>query len=151
VRYRFEAMRAGFFTEVTEPHYRPFFGDSQPSADRRQVPGPGALARATFALRRLGLARRAYLAWLNHVWGGVSMNMVATKPHRYVGAGEAMGSSQRALRTGLAAGRRTAARLTGQGEPRLPRTPAQAERALRRARTSSAPATGSPRPRGPCG
>ena len=29
LRYRWEATRAGFFTEVTEPHYRAFFGDAE--------------------------------------------------------------------------------------------------------------------------
>ena len=32
--YRWEAIRAGFITEVTEPHYRPFFGDPTPLAPR---------------------------------------------------------------------------------------------------------------------
>ena len=34
LRYRWEATRAGFLTEVTEPHYRPFFGDADARAGR---------------------------------------------------------------------------------------------------------------------
>ena len=38
LRYRWEATRAGLFTDVTEPHYRAFFGDAelppQPGAGR---------------------------------------------------------------------------------------------------------------------
>ena len=73
-------LRAGFLTEVTEPHYRPFFGDAElPSDPTRR--GCSALARrAGFALRHVAIVRRLYLAWLNHVWGGVSLNMIATKP-----------------------------------------------------------------------
>ncbi len=67
--YRWEAMRAGFLTDVTEPHYRPFFGDAEyttrPDASRLA----NALGRAAFPLRRLGLARRLYLWWLNNVQG----------------------------------------------------------------------------------
>ena len=69
-------------TEVTEPHYRPFFGDVGTDVSVK-VSGPllGPLARR--AVRKgaqSGLARRAYLAWLNHAQGKVPMNMVATKP-----------------------------------------------------------------------
>ncbi len=53
----------------------------------------------------MGLARRLYLAWLNNVWGGVSMNMIATKPRRYVGRHEKMATPERLLRS-LAAGLR---------------------------------------------
>ena len=131
--YRWAAARAGFMTEVTEPHYRPFFGDAEWSppagASRRQA----AMSRLGFPLRRLGVARRAHLAWLNHVAGGVSMNMVATKPGRFVGRDEGMGAIQRLLRLAAARARRTAGRLSGRGPARLPRTPEQAARAMRRA------------------
>jgi SAM-dependent methyltransferase/uncharacterized protein YbaR (Trm112 family) len=133
--YRWEAMRAGFYTEVTEPHYRPFFGDAElsvPSGTSR----PKAMAlKLGFALHGNALARRAYLAWLNHVWGGVSMNMVATKPKRYVDRHEPIALPERLLRTAAAGARVTAARLARSPDvrPRLPRTPEQAAEVLRRA------------------
>ncbi len=42
-RYRWEATRAGFLTEVTEPHYRAFFGDAtlQSAARRAGAAGGG--------------------------------------------------------------------------------------------------------------
>ncbi len=141
--YRWGAIRAGFLTEVTEPHYRPFFGD----ASFTPPPGMGAvrsaLGRAAFSLRRVGVFRRLYLAWLDHVWGGVSMNMIATKPRRYVGRHERMGTAQRLLRT-LAAGlREPLDRRRGRAPARLPRTPEQAARVFERA-------TGSRPPTAPC-
>ncbi len=133
-RYRWEAMRAGFMTEVTEPHYRPFFGDVG-SDVTVSVTGPllAPLARrAVRVLRRIGLARRIYLAWLNHAWGTVSMNMVATKPIRYVGTHRSIGPLRRLPRT-LAASLRVGADRREQKAPgRVPRTPEQAAEALRR-------------------
>jgi SAM-dependent methyltransferase/uncharacterized protein YbaR (Trm112 family) len=131
VRYRWEATRAGFFTQVAEPHYRPFFGDAvlAPVSEGASL---GALARRLgFPLRRLGIARRGYLSWLNHVWGGVSMNMIATKPQRYVGRHEGIGAAERALRTLAAATREAVERLRGRARDRLPRTPEQAAEAMR--------------------
>jgi SAM-dependent methyltransferase len=133
--YRWEATRAGFYTEVTEPHYRPFFGDAELTVPPG-APRPKALAlKLGFALRGNALARRAYLAWLNHVWGGVSMNMIATKPKRYVGRHEAMRTPERLLRTAAAGVRLKAARVKGTPgiPPRLPRTPEQAAEVLWRA------------------
>jgi SAM-dependent methyltransferase/uncharacterized protein YbaR (Trm112 family) len=126
--YRWEATRAGFYTEVTEPHYRPFFGD----AELIVSPGTSRLKATTlklgFALHEVALARRAYLAWLNHVWGGVSMNMIATKPRRYVGRHESMSTPERLLRTAAAGLRVEAGRIKRSAavSPRLPRTPEQA-------------------------
>jgi SAM-dependent methyltransferase len=128
MRYRWEAMRAGFFTEVTEPHYRGFFGDTE-LVLAPETTGLRAIGRRMgFALRRVGLARRAYLFWLNHVAGGVSMNMVATKPRRFVGRHEPMAVPERLLRTAAAGVRVKAARLVHSRAvpPRLPRTPEQA-------------------------
>jgi SAM-dependent methyltransferase len=129
-RYRWEATRAGFYTEVMEPHYRPFFGDAR--APGEPAAGRAAAARARIAdgLKRHGAVRRAYLAWLNHVWGGVSMNMVATKPYRLVSASERVGPTRR-VASMLAAGAsmqlaRALRRPTA--VPRLPRTPEQADR-----------------------
>jgi uncharacterized protein len=126
MRYRWEATRAGLLTEVTEPHYRSFFGDAElvipPEAKRL-----GALSmRMGFSLRSRGLARRAYLAWLNHVWGGVSMNMIATKPVRYLGLDERMRTPQRLLRLAAAWTRLGRDRREGRAPEPAPRTPEQA-------------------------
>jgi SAM-dependent methyltransferase len=127
--YRWEAMRAGFFTEVTEPHYRPFFGDAElaPGGSPR-----ARLARLGFALHRVGIVRRVYLTWLNQAWGGVSMNMIASKPRRYVGRHERMGTGERMLRTFTAGARLPIDRLRGRAPARLPRTPEQAAQAFLR-------------------
>ncbi len=128
--YRWEATRAGFMTDVTEPHYRPFFGDSELSP----VPGSSAAVamarRLGFALRRYALARRIYLMWLNHVRGGVSMNMIATKPEHYVGRGQPMGAGMRIVRMLAAGVRLRRDRHRGLAPARLPRTPEQAQAAL---------------------
>jgi hypothetical protein len=132
LRYRLEATRAGFHTEVAEPHYRAFFGDAHiapPPASDSALP---ALAlRAGYALRAHGLARRAYLAWLNNVRGGVSMNMIATKPVRYVGRHEGIGTAGRLLRLLAARTRLRADRNEGRAPARLPRTPEEAAAATR--------------------
>jgi SAM-dependent methyltransferase len=135
-RYRWEATRAGFLTEVTEPHYRPFFGDAElPSGGAGA--GPRALARRLgFALHRVGAVRRLYLAWLNHLEGGVSLNMIATKPSRYVGRHERMRLGERLLRSTAASARLPIDRLRGRAPTRLPRTPEQAAEVLRRASAS---------------
>jgi SAM-dependent methyltransferase/uncharacterized protein YbaR (Trm112 family) len=131
-RYRWEATRAGFFTEVTEPHYRPYFGDAEPPA----IEGEGRLRAwlrgRLFATGAWSPVRRAYLWWLDTVWGGVSMNMVASKPRRYVGRHAPIALGERLARTGLAGLRLQVARLRGTGPPRLPRTPEQAAERLRR-------------------
>jgi SAM-dependent methyltransferase/uncharacterized protein YbaR (Trm112 family) len=133
-RYRWEATRAGFMTEVTEPHYRPFFGDV--GADVTvSVTGPllAPLARrAVRAARKVGIVRRAYLAWLNHAWGTVSMNMVATKPVRYLGTQERMNAAQRLLRLAAARARLARDRRAGRAPERAPRTPEDAAKALER-------------------
>jgi SAM-dependent methyltransferase len=86
LRYRWEARRAGFLTTIAEPYYHPFFGDV---SLRVNIRGPllrRLARRAVAALRPSPVVRRLCLAWLNHAWGGVSMNMVATKPARHDGA-----------------------------------------------------------------
>jgi SAM-dependent methyltransferase len=132
LRYRWEAMRAGFFTEVTEPHYRPFFGDAERASSAR---GDGwrSLGPLVDFFRHFPLARRAYLMWLNLIWGGVSMNMIATKPRRYVGRHEGVGVAERALRTAAARLRQPIDRMRGRAPARLPRTPEQATAAIRKA------------------
>ena len=137
--YRWEATRAGFFTEVTEPQYRPFFGDSELTLPPGTPRWKALAARLGFALRGSALVRRAYLAWLNHVWGGVSINMIATKPKRFVGRHEPIALPERLLRTAAAGVRVKAGRLAGSPEvpPRLPRTPEQATATIRAARGES--------------
>jgi SAM-dependent methyltransferase len=132
LRYRWEATRAGFFTEVTEPHYRAFFGDADLSPAPSTPPVKAVVRRLGFALRRSGLARRAYLAWLNHVGGDVSMNMVATKPRRFIGKHEGIGAAQRMARTLAAGARLRLDRRRGRASARLPRTPEQAVESFRR-------------------
>jgi SAM-dependent methyltransferase len=127
MRYRWEAMRAGFMTDVTEPHYRPFFGDSELAGASIGSGRAAPARRLGFALRRFGLARRVYLMWLNHIWGGVSMNMVATKPARYLPRSRRTSAVERVVRM-LAAGLRLRReRRRGEAPPRLPRTPEQAQ------------------------
>jgi SAM-dependent methyltransferase len=132
-RYRWEAMRAGFITEVTEPHYRPFFGDVGTDVTA-SVTGPllGPLARRGVRMvRKIGLARRLYLAWLNHAWGTVSMNMVATKPVRYVGTHEPIGPWRRLPRTLGATLLASHDRREGRSPAKVPRTPQAAAQAMR--------------------
>jgi SAM-dependent methyltransferase len=125
-QYRWAATRAGFYTDVTEPHYRPFFGDAELELPA-DVTRPQALARrAGFALRHSRLARRAYLAWLNHAWGDVSMNLIATKPSRYVVRHRPLPTPVRLALMAAAGLRLRWARARGRGAPALPRTPEQA-------------------------
>ncbi len=126
--YRREATRAGLYTEVTEPHYRSFFGDAELTVPPGTSRVKAMALKLGFALHENALARRAYLVWLNHVWGGVSMNMIATKPRRYVGRHESMSTPERLLRTVAAGMRVKAARIKGSPAvpPRLPRTPERA-------------------------
>jgi SAM-dependent methyltransferase/uncharacterized protein YbaR (Trm112 family) len=129
-RYRWEALRAGLHTESAEPHYRSFFGDAELSIPPDTSRLRALALRAGFGLRSHALARRAYLAWLNHVWGGVSMNMIATKPVRYVGTAERMTAAQRLLRLAAARARLARDRREGHAPARAPRTPEQAAEAL---------------------
>lgn len=77
LRYRIEAIRAGFSTRLIEPAYHWFFR-TPPRADT--PPLRHLRARAHHELRTRPLGRRAYLSWINHVAGGVSFGMIATKP-----------------------------------------------------------------------
>lgn len=131
-RYRWEAIRCGFYTEVMEPHYLPFFGDQAPARPPQGGPAATLRHRTAVALQRRALARRAYLAWLNHVRGGVSINMIATKPYRFVGPDEGLGPASRIARMAAAGALMQLARALGRPTPkRLPRTPRQAEQAQR--------------------
>jgi hypothetical protein len=100
----------------------------------------GPLARrAVRKARKIGVLRRAYLAWLNHVWGTVSMNMVATKPVRYLGTHEPIGPLRRLPRTLGAAMCLRRDRRAGRAVGKVPRTPEQATEALLRAMPTEAP------------
>jgi SAM-dependent methyltransferase len=135
--YRWEATRAGFMTEVTEPHYRPFFGDPAPSPRGAKAPllGP-VVRRGARVLQSSALARHTYLSWLNHVQGGVQMNMIATKPVRYVGTDEAIGPLRRLPRTLAAASRLRTDRREGRIAAKPPRTPEQVAAGMRRSGSS---------------
>ncbi len=78
LRYRGEAIRAGFSTRLLEPSYHWFFreppGVKPPLRSWRQ--------RRLYELRSRTFGRRLYLAWINHIAGGVSFGMIATKPAR---------------------------------------------------------------------
>lgn len=128
-RYRWEATRAGFLTEVAEPHYRPFFGDATLAIPEGIPPWRARAWRWGFARRHSPLARRAYLAWLNNAWGGVSMNMVASKPLRYSGRSERVGSPMRLARVVADAARLRKDRRAGHAPTALPRTPEEAAEA----------------------
>jgi SAM-dependent methyltransferase/uncharacterized protein YbaR (Trm112 family) len=124
--YRWAATRAGFQTEVAEPHYRPFFGDRAIRPRGSGIPLLGrVIRRAGRLVHSSGLARRVYLAWLNHAWGGVSMNMIATKPRHYVGRDEGVGTARLLLRLLRAWVRVPFDRRRGEAPGPLPRTPEQ--------------------------
>jgi SAM-dependent methyltransferase len=143
VRYRWEATRAGFITEVIEPHYHPFFGDRAVVSSRFRIPLlDRVMRRAGRVLRSSSLARHVYLSWLNHVGGDVQMNMIATKPVRYASGRERVGAPERLLRLAAAWARLPGDRRRGRAPGRPPRTPEQAAERL----AAAASPTGSPQP-----
>jgi SAM-dependent methyltransferase len=79
-RYRWEAIRAGFRTRLLEPAYHEFFGRGMPQEPRPRK--KDVRPRLLYEARSHEISRRAYLAWLLHVNGGISLGMVATKPPR---------------------------------------------------------------------
>jgi ubiquinone/menaquinone biosynthesis C-methylase UbiE/uncharacterized protein YbaR (Trm112 family) len=100
LRYRGEAVRAGFSTKLLEPSYHWFFREPPtvrpPARQWRQ--------RGLYELQSRAFGRRLYLAWINHVAGGVSYGMIASKPARrwslsYV-ANRLRGPRPRAARSG---------------------------------------------------
>jgi SAM-dependent methyltransferase len=147
-RYRWEATRAGFHTEVTEPHYLAFFGDEQLQIEQGTTPARARALRLGFSLRGIGVVRGVYLAWLNHVWGGASMNMVATKPVRYVGSHERTSPAQRLVRLAGARAWLRRDRREGRAPLPTPRTPEEASRAASSDPAPAPPGRGSPRVRG---
>ena len=80
LQYRGEAMRAGFSTRL----HRAVISLVLPRPARRAQPPPLREWRARFQheLKARPLGRRAYLMWINHIAGGVSFGMIATKPNR---------------------------------------------------------------------
>jgi SAM-dependent methyltransferase len=78
LRYRWEAIRAGFRTRLLEPSYHWFFRGPPPERPARCASRPGVL----FELQRHALGRRVYLEWLNHYRGEAQFGMIATKPPR---------------------------------------------------------------------
>ncbi|MEA2196967.1 MAG: hypothetical protein QOJ25_1018 [Solirubrobacteraceae bacterium] len=100
-RYRWEATRAGFLTKMMEPIYHGFFGAPIPH-ERPSLRRLRSLLGYTARSHRLG--RHAYLSWVNHVVGGVQLNMIGTKPGRYIGpAGTHTPAVERMTRTLVAA------------------------------------------------
>ena len=75
-QYRLEARRAGFATRLLEPIYHPFFRPGRAPTPRLR----DWRCRLRHEVRSRPVGRKAYLAYLNHVRGGVSFGMVATKP-----------------------------------------------------------------------
>ena len=148
LRYRWEAARAGFFTDTVEPHHVSYFGDADLTLPPGTPPLTGLAEGVGFALRGSGVARRVYLEWLNDVAGGVGFNMIATKPWHFVGRHEPLSPPDRLLRTVAAGTRLQLARLRGRGVPRAPRTPEQVHDALQaraqRVDAAAGPATPEP-------
>ncbi len=78
-QYRLGAQLAGFSTELLEPAYVSYF-DPVELYVPAGTPAPEAARRVVYYVRHSSrIARRAYLMWLNHVTGGVSFSMIATK------------------------------------------------------------------------
>jgi SAM-dependent methyltransferase len=89
-RYRWEAIRAGFSTQLLNPPYHWFY-QSKPSARAAlrnalaavrddRAPARAARCLVLYAAQATGLGQRLYRAWLNHVAGGVQLSLIATKP-----------------------------------------------------------------------
>ncbi len=79
LRYRWEAIRAGFCTRLLEPSYHEFF--RAPSSGPKP-PWTDPSARGRYELRTRRAGRRAFLWWINHIAGGTSFQMIATKRQR---------------------------------------------------------------------
>ena len=82
LRYRWEALRAGFATKVLEPSYWwPF--DATEFVPEPDASAPERVARRVgFGLFRTKPGRHVYTMWLNHVAGTVQLSMIATKRAR---------------------------------------------------------------------
>jgi SAM-dependent methyltransferase/uncharacterized protein YbaR (Trm112 family) len=78
--YLWETARAGFQVELLEPHYVPFFGDTDLHLPPGTPPSQAVWQGLAYALRGSTLARRAYLAWVYLASGHASLSMIGTKP-----------------------------------------------------------------------
>jgi SAM-dependent methyltransferase/uncharacterized protein YbaR (Trm112 family) len=76
-QYRWEAIRAGFSTRVSQPRFHSFFAEPPPARRPPLLPWRGRLYDE---LRRSRLGRRLFLEWINNVAGGTAFCMIATKP-----------------------------------------------------------------------
>jgi SAM-dependent methyltransferase/uncharacterized protein YbaR (Trm112 family) len=78
-QYRLGARLAGFSTRLLEPVYEPYF-DPVELYVPAGTPAGEAVRRVVYYFRHSSrIARRGYLMWLNHIAGGVSFSMIATK------------------------------------------------------------------------
>ena len=82
LQYRLGAQRAGFSTRLLEPVYVPYFDSFDLYIPWGTTRIEAARRIGYYVRHRSGTARRAYLMWLNHIAGGVSFSMIATKPAR---------------------------------------------------------------------
>ncbi len=76
MRYRWEAIRAGFSTRMLEPSYHGFFAVASSAP---KPPLTDLSARWRYELRSRRAGRKAFLWWINHIVGGTSFQMIATK------------------------------------------------------------------------
>ena len=80
LQYRGEAIRAGF----VNPAHRAVLSLvlPRPARGAASAAAPTGARASSTSSRRGPLGRRAYLMWINHIAGGVSFGMIATKPQR---------------------------------------------------------------------
>ena len=97
--YLWAAIQAGFNVELLEPHYVPFFGDSDLYLSPDTPRGRAIREGVAYALRGSAFARRAYLAWVSLVNGRASLSMIGTKPGGVGSGNETQGRVRRAGRT----------------------------------------------------
>lgn len=110
--YIWAAIRAGFQVELLEPHYVPFFGDSDLHLSPHTPPARAIREGVAYALRGSTLARRSYLAWMYLITGRASLSMIGTK----LGSG-----SENGVRSHIRRAKHTLRRFTE--PPELPRAP----------------------------
>jgi len=106
--YMRAARRAGFSVEVVEPPYRWAFRPEPLFLDETTSLKASVKLAGVIFFRRRPLLRRAYLAWLNRVRGGVQLHAICRKP-----------GSSNAGRVGGATRRRSP---VGEPEPASPRS-----------------------------
>jgi SAM-dependent methyltransferase len=105
LRYRWEAIRAGFLTRLLPPRYYWLYANPSltvaPDTPRLRA----VVQRLKFRLGTGAVGKRVTLAWLYHVVGGVQFGMIATKPTRYLRLAGPAGChpAERILRSTVAA------------------------------------------------